>query len=247
VNMNLRRIGSLFLLVALCGACSSSGDKGPPADPKAEQDRRMAWWREARFGMFIHWGLYAIPAGEWNGTTSYAEWIRDSAKIPLEEYEKLQAQFNPVKFDADAWAKLAADAGMKYLVITSKHHDGFGLFDSAQTGWDVGGTPFQRDILAELSAACERRGVRFCTYHSIMDWHHPDYLPRRPWESRPAEGADFERFEKYLGAQVTEVVQRYRPGVMWFDGEWENTWTHERGLALFDLCRKLDPAMFVNN
>jgi alpha-L-fucosidase len=138
---------------------------------------------------------------------------------------------------------------MRYLVITSKHHDGFGLFDSAATDWDVMGTPFQRDILAELSAACARGGVRFCTYHSIMDWHHPDYLPRRPWEfaERPETGADFERFVQYLHAQVTEVITKYHPGVMWFDGEWESTWNHERGVALYELCRALDPDLIVNN
>ncbi|MBK8978128.1 MAG: alpha-L-fucosidase [Planctomycetes bacterium] len=212
------------------------------------QDDRMAWWREARFGMFVHWGLYAIPAGAWNGNTDYGEWIRTSAQIPLATYERFQQQWNPVGFDADAWARMAAAAGMKYVVITSKHHDGFCLWDSAQTDWDVGGTPSGRDILRELSDACRRYGIRFCTYHSIMDWHHPDYLPRRGWETdRPTAGADFDRFERYLHAQVTELVQRYRPAVMWFDGEWESTWNHERGLRLFELCRRLDPAMIVNN
>jgi alpha-L-fucosidase len=218
------------------------------------QDDRMAWWRDARFGMFIHWGLYAIPAGEWppgdpKANKNYGEWVREEAHIPVDQYEKLQKQFDPVKFDPELWARTARDAGMKYLVITSKHHDGFGLFDSKQTDWDVMGTPFHRDILAELSAACARNGVRFCTYHSIMDWHHPDYLPRRSWEKeiRPEAGADYERFERYLHAQVTEVVTKYHPGVMWFDGEWESTWNHARGLRLYELCRKLDPAMIVNN
>jgi alpha-L-fucosidase len=176
----------------------------------------------------------------------YGEWIRDSARIPLEQYETLQARFDPVRFDADLWARTAADAGMKYLVITSKHHDGFGLFDSKETTWDVMGTPFRRDVLAELSAACARHGVRFCAYHSIMDWHHPDYRPRRAWEPAAA-GGDFDRFERYLHAQVTEVVTKYHPGVLWFDGEWEPTWNHERGLRLFELCRRLDPRMIVNN
>ncbi len=132
--MNLRTLTQLFVLASLAAGCSSSGDSGPKQpDARSEQDLRMAWWREARFGMFIHWGLYSIPAGEWKGKTDHAEWIRETAQIPVEEYEKFQAQFNPVKFDAEAWARMAADAGMKYLVITSKHHDGFGLFDSTQT------------------------------------------------------------------------------------------------------------------
>jgi alpha-L-fucosidase len=246
--MRTNSFSALVLLLALAASCNSGGEKGPAlAQVRSEQDLRMAWWREARFGMFIHWGLYSIPAGEWQGSTDHAEWIRETAHIPLEEYEKFQSQFNPTKFDAEAWAKMAADAGMKYLVITSKHHDGFDLFDSKETTWDIGGTPCKRDILGELAAACARHGVRFCTYHSIMDWHHPDYLPRRSWETRSAEGADFERFEQYLQAQVTEVVQRYHPGVMWFDGEWESTWNHERGTRLFELCRKLDPQMIVNN
>lgn len=238
---------------SLCAACkqtepAAGSSKIAPPSASIAHDERMQWWRDARFGMFIHWGLYAIPAGEWGTRTDHGEWIRTSAQIPLEEYDKLQPRFNPVKFDADAWARMAADAGMKYLVITSKHHDGFGLFDSALTDWDVINTPFARDILKELSAACERHGVRFCTYHSIMDWHHPDYLPRREWETtRSTAGADYDRFERYLHGQVTEVVKQYRPAVMWFDGEWENTWTHERGVRLFNLCRELDPAMIVNN
>jgi len=207
----------------------------------------MAWWRDARFGMFIHWGLYAIPAGEWGGKTNYGEWIRHSAQIPIDEYDKFQAQFNPTKFDADAWAQMAADAGMKYLVITSKHHDGFALFDSKLTDWDVMNTPFGRDVLKELAAACERRGVKFCTYHSIMDWHHPDYLPRRNWEQRSSDGADFERYRRFLHGQVSELVRNYHPAVMWFDGEWESTWTHAYGLELFQHCRELDPTMLVNN
>jgi len=209
----------------------------------------MAWWRQARFGMFIHWGLYSIPAGTWDDRTDHGEWIRDSAQIPVATYERFQPQWNPVKFDAEKWATMAAKAGMKYLVLTSKHHDGFCLFDSKQTDWDVMNTPSHRDVCKELAAACKRHGIAFCTYYSIMDWRHPDYLPRRPWEraTRPEAGADFARFERFLHAQVTEVIEQYHPAVMWFDGEWENTWTHERGVALFDLCRRLAPGMIVNN
>ncbi len=219
-----------------------------PAQTGDVEDDRLDWWREARFGLFIHWGLYSIPAGQWNGETDHAEWIRTTARIPLEDYERFVQQFDPVGFDADLWARMAEEAGMRYVVITTKHHDGFCLFDSKQSDFDVMATPFHRDVMKELSQACERRGLRMCWYHSIMDWHHPDYLPRRDWEVRRAEGADFERYERYLFGQVEELLTNYGPiGVMWFDGEWESTWLHEDGVRLYDLCRRLQPSVIVNN
>lgn len=242
------RLLPVMILMLLLISC-----KQKPVDylneSKAVKDARMEWWREARFGMFIHWGLYALPAGEWNGETNHAEWIRESARIPLEEYDKLVSRFNPVKFNADEWVKMANDAGMKYMVITSKHHDGFGLFDSKQTDFDVMSTPFRRDILKELSKACEKQGMTFCFYHSIMDWHHPDYLPRRSWEkTRSAEGADFDQYRSYMKAQLKELLTRYgKLGVLWFDGEWENTWTSEYGKDLYNHIRNLQPDIIVNN
>jgi alpha-L-fucosidase len=216
----------------------------------APDDDRKKWWREARFGMFVHWGLYSILAGEWGGRTDYAEWIRNNAKIPIGEYEKLLDRFNPTQFSADTFASLAAGAGAKYLVITSKHHDGFALFDSKVSEWDVMSTPFKRDIMKEIAAACRRHGVTPCWYHSIMDWHHPDYLPRRDWEKagRPETGAVFDRFVTYLHAQVEELLTNYGDiGVMWFDGQWESTWTRPLGEALFEKVRKLQPHILVNN
>lgn len=234
----------ILLLMLIAAACLVSYARSAPPD-----DQRMEWWRDARFGMFIHWGLYSVPAGEWNGQTGHGEWIRTTAQIPLETYDQLLDRFNPVEFDADAWVTMAKNAGMKYIVITSKHHDGFALFDSKVSDFDVMATPFQRDIMAELAAACEREGIVMCWYHSIMDWHHPDYLPRRTWETnRPVGEANFDRFVKYLHAQVTELLTRYGPiGIMWFDGEWESTWNHTYGQALYDLCRSLQPDVIVNN
>jgi alpha-L-fucosidase len=216
----------------------------------AEKNKRMAWFREARFGMFIHWGLYAIPAGVWNGKNipGAAEWILYSAQIRVEDYEPLLGRFEPVKFDAKEWVRIAKDAGMKYIVITSKHHDGFGLWDSKLTEWDVMGTPFKRDILKELAAACKEAGVRLCFYHSIMDWHHPDYLPRRPWDPRPEIQPDFERYVQYMKGQLKELLTGYGDiGILWFDGEWEATWTHERGKDLYRYVRSLQPSIIVNN
>lgn len=215
---------------------------------QAEHQDRMKWWREARFGLFIHWGLYAIPAGEWKGSTNHAEWIRHTAQIPIEEYDTFVSRFNPVKFDADEWVRIARDAGMKYIVITSKHHDGFCLFDSEYTDYDVMSTPFRRDIMKELAEACRREGLKICWYHSIMDWHHPDYLPHRDWEKRSGEGADFDRYITHLKNQVGELLTNYGPiGVMWFDGEWEGTWKHEYGLDLYDYCLSIQPEVIVNN
>ncbi|MCJ7582717.1 MAG: alpha-L-fucosidase [Candidatus Aminicenantes bacterium] len=218
-------------------------------ETREQFDARMAWWREARFGLFLHWGLYAIPAGEWEGETNHAEWILTTAQIPVDQYETFAPHFNPVKFDAAEWVRMAKDAGMKYIVITSKHHDGFSLFDSKVSDYDVmDSTPFKRDILKELADECRKEGLKMCWYHSIMDWHHPDYLPRRGWENRSAEGADFDRYVDYMKAQVKELVTNYGDiAVLWFDGEWESTWVPERGKDLYDFVRALAPDIIINN
>ncbi len=210
---------------------------------------RMEWWREARFGLFIHWGLYAIPAGEWNGETGHAEWIRTTAQIPLDVYDSFIDEFNPIHFNAEKWVRLAKEAGMKYIVITSKHHDGFCLFDSEYTEFDVMSTPFQRDIIGELADACRKDGIRICWYYSIMDWHHPDYLPRRAWEKgRPADKADFNRYLQYIKNQLHELITNYGEiGVLWFDGEWEPTWNRQYGQDLYKYLRDLQPNLIINN
>ncbi|HEY2804355.1 MAG TPA: alpha-L-fucosidase [Gemmatimonadales bacterium] len=213
-------------------------------------DDRMGWWRDARFGLFLHWGLYSILAGEWGGRTDYAEWIRNNAHIPLTDYDRLVGRFNPVQFDADAWVSMAKQAGMKYVTITSKHHDGFCLFDNRLTEFCVRNTPFRRDIMKEMADACRRQDMKICWYHSIMDWHHPDYLPRRDWEAetRAVGNARYARFVEYLHGSVRQLLANYGDiGVMWFDGQWEGTWTHDYGRALYDACRSLQPNVIVNN
>lgn len=213
------------------------------------EENHMQWWRDARFGMFIHWGLYAVPAGAWNGRTDYGEWILNNAQIPLEIYDQFQNQFNPIQFDADAIVKLAADAGMKYIVVTSKHHEGFCMFDTKQTGFNIMNTPFKRDPLKELSAACKKYNIKFCIYYSIMDWHHPDYLPRRNWEqSRSTEGADFSRYLTYMKAALKELLTNYGDiGVLWFDGQWEGTWNEAYAKEIYDYARSIQPNVIINN
>src|SRR5882724_3123457 len=148
------------------GANSASS---PTLSADESKQKRLQWFREARFGMMIHWGLYAVPAGEWKGKLipGLGEWIMNRARIPISEYEQLAPQFNPVKFDADAWVRMAKDAGMKYIVITSKHHDGFAMYGSKASKYNiVDATPFKRDPLKELAAAAAKAGLKLCFYYS---------------------------------------------------------------------------------
>ncbi len=211
----------------------------------------MEWFEESRFGMFIHWGLYSQAAGMWNGkpVENYGEWIQSYGKITANEYrENLLSQFNPVKYDPEAWVIAAKNAGIKYIVITSKHHDGFCLWDSKLTDFDIASTPYQKDLLKPLAAACEKHGIRFCLYHSIMDWSHPDWGNKESWRGNANNpNPDMDRFTTYLKGQLEEIITDYKPGILWFDGEWEDAWTHERGKDLYFYLRELDPKLIINN
>ena len=253
-NMKFTRLIIYFsFLIYFAGASKVVSQNEPQKsfihETRVDYEARMAWWNEARFGLFIHWGLYAIPAGLWGGKSDYGEWIRTSAQIPIDVYDQFVNQFNPVGFNPVEWVKTAKDAGMKYIVITSKHHDGFCLFDSKYTDFDIMSTPFQRDIMKELAEASRKEGIKICWYYSIMDWHHPDYLPRREWEkNRTSEGADYNRYVEYMKNQLKELLTNYGEiGVLWFDGEWEGTWNQKRGLDLYNYVRGLQPDIIINN
>src|SRR5512142_349586 len=181
--MNHQR--SLRLLLPLTLAFTLLTSLAAIAEAQAEHDARMAWFRDARFGLFIHWGVYSVPAGEYDGHTNYGEWFLEETKMPVSQYEK---------FDAQQWVRMAKNAGMKYIVITSKHHDGFGMFRSDLTDWCIKSTPFQRDPLKELADACKKEGIKLCFYHSIMDWHHPDWGTRRPWNDKASGSPDMDRY-----------------------------------------------------
>jgi alpha-L-fucosidase len=241
-----------FVAVLTVLALSSVSQAAPVRDftneSPGQRAQRMEWFNEARFGMFIHWGVYSVPAGEWEGKTNYGEWFMEETKMPVSQYEKFAQQFNPVKFDAKAWVRMAKDAGMKYIVITSKHHDGFGMWRSDLTDWCIKSTPFQRDPLAELAAECKKAGITFCTYHSIMDWHHPDYSERRKWNDKATGEPNMDRYVDFMKGQLKELITGYGPlGILWFDGEWEKPWTHERGVDLYNYVRSLQPNIIVNN
>ncbi|MBC7328961.1 alpha-L-fucosidase [bacterium] len=182
---------------------------------------KMLWFREAKFGMFIHWGLYAIPAGVWKDKTipGIGEWIMFSARIPIKEYEKLAEQFNPVRFNAEEWVSIAKQAGMRYMVITAKHHDGFCMFDTKYTDYNiVKATPFKRDPIKELSQACQKEGIRFGVYYSqTLDWHHPDGMGN-DWDFHPGK-KDFTKYlREYVKPQLEELLTNYAPlALIWFD------------------------------
>lgn len=207
----------------------------------------LGWYQDARFGMFIHWGLYSILARE--------EWIMHTQRIPVQEYEKLVGQFNPVKFNADEWVSIAADAGQKYMVITSRHHDGFSMYDTALSDYKVTNTPFKRDPIRELADACARRGdVKLGFYSSLLDWHHPAY------RFREESGLAWSDYIDFLHGQVRELCTNYGElACIWFDGDWphhkiteENAYFAAGGSfeyeKLYDMIHTLQPdAAVLNN
>lgn len=204
-------------LAALALSLSSvlAAETPPAAD-------RLQWFKEARFGMFIHWGVYAVPAGEWQGKPvgGIGEWIMKNGKIPVADYKGFAKDFTAAKYDPAAWAKLAKTAGMKYVVITSKHHDGFALFDSKVRDWDVMNSGAKRDLLAPLAAAVRGEGLKFGLYYSqAQDWTHPGggrYGAAEPWD--PAQAGDYDHYLKSIALpQVEEIVTAYQPSILWWD------------------------------
>ena len=194
------------------------------AETPAQRDQRMAWWRDARFGMFIHWGLYALPARH--------EWVRNNERITNEQYQKYFERFNPDLYNPRDWAKMAKAAGMKYVVLTAKHHEGFCLFDSKFTDYKSTNTPCKKDLVKEYVEAFRAEGLKVGFYYSLIDWHHPDYIIDRIHPQRPAtdkdftdenfaklnEGRDMAKYRQYMKNQVRELLTNYGEiSIIWFD------------------------------
>ena len=218
-------------------------------ETKAEHDARMAWWREARFGMFIHWGVYSVPAGTWDGKQipSIGEWIMNRAKIPVADYAALTQQFNPVKFDADKWVRMAKDAGMKYIVITLKHHDGFAMFHSQASAYNIyDATPFKRDPLKELAAACKKHNIRLGFYYSqSQDWHHPGGAASGGHWDKAQDGDMNEYIRTIAVPQVRELLSNYgKISILWWDTPVDMN--QERADMLRPLL-DLQPGIITNN
>jgi alpha-L-fucosidase len=203
----------------------------PFRETPAEYNARAQWFRDAKLGIFVHWNPSSI-----NGTE--ISWSRGA--VGNEKYDNLYKQFTAENFNADEWIKIFHDAGAKYAVFVPKHHDGFCMFDTKTSDYNVMHTPFGRDYIKEISAACAKSDVRFCLYYSILDWTNPAYHGN--------SGADLTEYEKVMKTHLTELLTNYGPvGCMWFDGNWEGSWTHAYGRDLYAFVRGLQPAMLVGN
>jgi alpha-L-fucosidase len=222
---------ALFLLIAL-----TQGDSVPPARLAARQ-----WYRDAKLGLFIHWGVYSL--------LGQGEWVMQNRGITVPEYERIAATFNPVRFNARAWVSLAKAAGMKYITITSRHHDGFSMFATHATRYNiVDWTPFKRDPLKELADECRRQGIKLFFYYSQLDWHHPDYFPRGQTgrKSGRPENGNWDRYLDFMNAQLTELLSNYGPlGGIWFDGMWDKPDADWRLPQTYGLIHRLQPAALI--
>ncbi|MEI6077068.1 MAG: alpha-L-fucosidase, partial [Verrucomicrobiota bacterium] len=228
------------------------------AETPAQREARMAWWREARFGLFIHWGVYSVPAGYYQGNPvpKIGEWIMFNAKIPMAEYQAFAREFNPVKFNADDWVKAAKDAGMKYIVITTKHHDGFAMFCSQASKWNIcDASPYGKDPLQDLASACRKYGVRLGFYYSqAQDWNNGGAVglgsmgtnaPPR-WDAGMKTNMD-EYIDKIAVPQVKELCSNYGefPDIIWWDTP--RDMNPERARKLLDAVHALRPNVIMNN
>jgi len=237
----MRKLIFLSFLIIFCVPVAKAQNLtgGGEANPDLLTNKAsLEAWKDLRFGMFVHWGPVSLKGTE-------IGWSR-GREVSFEEYDTLYKQFNPIQFDAAEWVGLMKEAGMKYLIFVSKHHDGFVMWDSQTTDYDIMSTPYGRDVMKDLSEECRRQGILFGTYYSICDWRNPDYPVE---ENNPVrrEHADMEKHIIYIKAQLKELVENYHTKILWFDGEWEDPWTHEMGMDLYKYVRSLDEEILVNN
>ncbi len=233
-----------LILTILAISCALSLQAQDNYKPTAENLASREWFQNARFGLFIHWGVYSVLGD--------GEWVMNNRQIPIAAYEKLPAFFNPQEFNPAEWVRIAKDAGMKYITITSKHHDGFAMFDSKISDYNiVKRTPYGKDALKMLADECQRQGIKLFFYHSQLDWHHPDYFPRGntggSWTGRPESG-DMNKYLDYMDTQLTELLTNYGPiAGIWFDGMWDKKDADWRIERTYSLIHKLQPAALVGS
>ena len=219
-----------FLFVLFCSATNAQ---------LKTSDAVMKDFMSRRFGLFIHWGPVSLRGTE-------IGWSRDK-QVSKADYDSLYKEFNPVLFNADAWVKTAKDAGMKYLTITARHHDGFCLWPTKFTEYNIMNSPYKKDIVGALNEACKKQGIKFCIYYSVLDWYHPDYPIHSAYDSKPDPKSDMNRYIAFMKNQLKELITKYDPYMLWFDGQWESPWTDEMGKDLYAYLKKLKPNVITNN
>jgi alpha-L-fucosidase len=231
-----------LFLIFLTSCYTQNLRGGGEAYPEWLTDQKLIEeWKDLKFGMFIHWGPVSLRGTE-------IGWSR-GREIPFNEYDNLYKEFNPVLFNAREWVNIAKQAGMKYLILVTKHHDGFSLWNSKFTNYQIFSSPYKHDIVMELSQECKKQGILFGTYYSILDWYNPHY----PIKFRQGEkiiwkeNTNMEIYKDFLKNQVKELVDKYQTRILWFDGEWEDPWTHEMGMDLYRFGRELNPSILINN
>ena len=213
------------LIIILICFTSNLSNAQQDYSPSKENLEARKWFEEAKFGLFIHWGVYSVLGD--------GEWVMNNQNISIKEYERLPGFFNPIEFDADKWVKMAKEAGMKYITITSRHHDGFSMFDSAASDYNiVDKTPYGKDVLKMLSDACRKEGIKLFFYYSQLDWYRDDYFPRgRTGNGITGRGeGDWNDYIEFMKAQLTELLTNYGEiGGIWFDGQWDqHEWDGKR-------------------
>lgn len=228
----------IFMLLVTVRALAQDSYKPSPENLESRE-----WFQDARFGLFIHWGVYSVLGD--------GEWVMNNQQIPIATYEKLPDFFNPTSFDAKEWVDMARAAGMKYITITSKHHDGFAMFDSEISDYNiVDSTPYKKDIIKMLADECHRQGIKLFFYHSQLDWHHPDYYPRgrTGGSAGRADSGDWNRYLDYMDTQLSELLTNYGEiGGIWFDGMWDKPDAEWRLAQTYALIHKLQPAALVGS
>ena len=249
-NMELmKRIGFHLLLVVyfIFSNITSAQENYVPTQENLENRQ---WFQDAKFGMFVHWGVYSVLGG--GGDAGIAEWIMQNKKIPIKQYEKVPSFFNPLNFDAAEWVAMVKDAGMKYITITSKHHDGFAMYESKISDYNiVDKTPYGKDIIKMLADECRKQDVKLFFYYSQLDWHHPDYYPRgrtgQDFTGREDSG-DWNAYLDYMNAQLTELLTAYGPiGGIWFDGMWDKKDAAWQQGKTYQLIHELQPGALIGS
>jgi alpha-L-fucosidase len=218
--------------------------------PTEKNLENREWFQDNKYGLFVHWGVYSIMGG--GGDQGIAEWIMERKNIPVAQYEKLPGFFNPVGFDPAKWVSMVKKAGMKYITITSKHHDGFAMYDSKVSDYNiVDATPYGKDVLGMLKKECDKQGIKLFFYHSQLDWHHPDYFPLgrtgKEIEGRTQEG-DWDSYIEYMNTQLSELLTQYGDiGGIWFDGMWDKPDADWKLSETYALIHKLQPGALIGS